>query len=202
MQPDNSVAQERTEWRDREVSRRHRDWGYDCPAADIDFLEYDRGRAVALCEWKLGKDWEENDAATQAYNANDWSLKAMRDLADRASVPLFVIVRQKDMAWFKIYPESKLARAAFDNSGVGVSMYKAESEAEFVAFLYWLRKREVPDHIWNKIESTPFVARKPIDELRAHWNRAISGHTWERITPTERIHFVCDILGITRRSIP
>jgi hypothetical protein len=44
------VKKERSGWRDLELSGRHRRWGWDCPAVDLDFLflEYDKGKAVAL----------------------------------------------------------------------------------------------------------------------------------------------------------
>ena len=32
------VRPERTGWRDEKLSQRHRMWGWDCPAVDIDFL--------------------------------------------------------------------------------------------------------------------------------------------------------------------
>lgn len=32
------TAQERTGWRDEEISARHRIWGVNCPAVDLDFL--------------------------------------------------------------------------------------------------------------------------------------------------------------------
>ncbi len=41
--PDNtSVRQERTGWRDEKISQRHREWGYNCPAVDLDFEVVDR----------------------------------------------------------------------------------------------------------------------------------------------------------------
>jgi len=47
------VRPERTGWRDLELSKRHRQWGWDCPGIDLDFLflEYDRGKAVAIVEY-------------------------------------------------------------------------------------------------------------------------------------------------------
>lgn len=38
---------ERTGWRDENLSRRHREWGFHCPAVDLGFLliEYDTGEA-------------------------------------------------------------------------------------------------------------------------------------------------------------
>jgi hypothetical protein len=48
------VRRERTEWRDLELSKRHREWGLNCPAVDIDFLmvEYYYGKPVALIDYK------------------------------------------------------------------------------------------------------------------------------------------------------
>jgi hypothetical protein len=36
-------------WRDEAISQRHRLWGFNCPAVDIDFLmiEYDQGKPAA-----------------------------------------------------------------------------------------------------------------------------------------------------------
>src|ERR1700676_3377212 len=49
------TGKERSGWRDQEISARHRDWGTDCPAVDIDFFltEYNHGKPVALIEYKL-----------------------------------------------------------------------------------------------------------------------------------------------------
>jgi hypothetical protein len=69
------------------------------------------------------------------------------------------------------------------------------SPQEYAEFLLMLRTESCG--ILDKRRRT-----SPIDLLRDHWHRATCGNPWERITPTERIHFVCDILGITRRSIP
>ena len=46
---------ENTFWRDGALSLRHKKWGYDLPALDMDFLmiEYDHGIPVALIEYKL-----------------------------------------------------------------------------------------------------------------------------------------------------
>jgi hypothetical protein len=48
------VRQERTGWRDQEISERHRQWGAGCPAVDLDFLltEIHVGEPTALVEYK------------------------------------------------------------------------------------------------------------------------------------------------------
>lgn len=39
---------ERTGWRDERLSRRHREWGFDCPMVDCDFIavEFDHKEPV------------------------------------------------------------------------------------------------------------------------------------------------------------
>jgi len=79
------VAQERTGWRDQEISARHRMWGYDCPALDLDFLmlEYDQGKAAALVEFK-------NEKAMPIRMGHP-SIRALIGLADAANIPLFLV---------------------------------------------------------------------------------------------------------------
>jgi len=45
---------ERTQWRDQKLSERHRAWGFNCPAIDIDFLmvEFHTGKPVAIIDYK------------------------------------------------------------------------------------------------------------------------------------------------------
>ncbi|MBM4019814.1 MAG: hypothetical protein FJ288_16085 [Planctomycetes bacterium] len=97
------VRQERTGWRDERVSRRHREWGYDCPALDIDFLllEYDRGRAAAVVEYK-------HEASPSVRLAHP-SVRAIVDLADRAGLPAFVVRYADDFSWW--YPTPLNERA-------------------------------------------------------------------------------------------
>ena len=53
-----STTKERTGWRDERISQRHRLWGVECQAIDLDFLlveyrsEYDDIRPVAIIEYK------------------------------------------------------------------------------------------------------------------------------------------------------
>ena len=77
------VAQERSGWRDEGISLRHRKWGWDCPAVDIDFLliEYDHGKAIALVEYK-------NEHAPRQRGATSASHRAIADLASKAGLPL------------------------------------------------------------------------------------------------------------------
>ena len=78
------TSTERTGWRDERISLRHRQWGDDCPAMDLDFLmlEYDRGKAVAVVEYK-------HERAAPLRTGHP-SLRALTDLGDRAGLPVFV----------------------------------------------------------------------------------------------------------------
>ena len=53
---DKSVRAERTHWRDEALSERHRLWGYDCPAVDVDFLLRDLVKASALIAEEAGEE--------------------------------------------------------------------------------------------------------------------------------------------------
>ena len=50
-----TVKEERSGWRDEMLSQRHRDWGFNCPAIDIDFLliEYNSAKVKALVEYNM-----------------------------------------------------------------------------------------------------------------------------------------------------
>lgn len=142
-----AVRQERTGWRDEGLSLRHRDWGYDVPAVDLDFLllEYDRAKPVAVVEYK-------HERAAPVRTANT-SFSAMRELADRAGV-LFLYVRYKgDFSRFDVSAQNSAARAALGvNSGQPVLM----SEEEYVAFLHRVRREAVHDpalRFWEFIRS-------------------------------------------------
>lgn len=120
------------------LTARHRAWGDDCPATDLDLLliEYDQRKAVAIIDYKEGFD----RPLTVSEKA---SLAAQRDLADRAGLPFF-IVRYRLADWtFVIAAENERARLAVNEAWLGVRV----SERNYVRFLYHLRGRPVPDII-------------------------------------------------------
>lgn len=77
------TAHERHGRRDDIISAKHRRWGQNVPAVDIDFLliEYDRAKVQALIEYRH----------TNGHVIKDASIKAIIDLADRAGVPFFIV---------------------------------------------------------------------------------------------------------------
>ncbi len=134
MQP---VKQERTGWRDLRLSERHRRWGWDCPAVDLDFLflEYDRGKAVALVEYK-------HERAAPQY-ASHPTYQAMIDLGNRASVPVFAARYSDDFSLWKITPLNPTAYLYLSSR---VDM----TEREWVEFLYHIRGYEMPAGLFNE----------------------------------------------------
>ena len=76
-------ANERHGKRDNTISEKHRRWGYNVPAVDIDFLliEYDRAKAQAVIEYRHAN----------GHIRQDTSIKAITDLANRAGLPFFIV---------------------------------------------------------------------------------------------------------------
>jgi len=125
-----TVREERTGWRDEALSRRHRLWGWDCPAADPDFLliEYDRAEVVALVEYK-----HENAAPIDLRTA---TYRAIAKLANAAQVPFFVVRYAGDFLWWEVMP-------ANPNAYRVVPTTRRVTEQQYVRFLYRLRGRRL-----------------------------------------------------------
>ena len=96
------VAPERTGWRDEKISLRHRMWGFDCPAVDVDFVmvEFDRARVVAIVEYK-------NPKLAQAKE--EQHKKEVGELWEARSAGKCVFVWVVDRDWPTL--EAKLAAA-------------------------------------------------------------------------------------------
>lgn len=135
-----AVRIERTGWRDLELSQRHRQWGWNCPAVDLDFLflEYDNGKATAVVEYK-------NERAA-AVNAVHPTYQALIDLGNRAQVPVFVVRYSSDFSRWLVSPMNRHAREHMQSA-------TAMSEAQYVAFLYRVRGRDVPSGLIEKLMS-------------------------------------------------
>ena len=125
---------ERTGWRDESISRRHREWGYNCPAVDLDFLvaEYNLGKPVALIEYKHEQArWPNLQHATY---------RALRELADIAGLPFAVVFYRQDPWRFLVLPANQKAQDFYRGQ---VSL----SELRFVRSLYVLRERVVDANV-------------------------------------------------------
>lgn|SRR3990167_3462166 len=129
------VRQERSNWRDLSLSRRHRRWGWDCPAVDLDFLflEYDKGKAVALVEYK-------HENAAPQYRTHP-TYQAMIDLADRAGIPCIGCRYAWDFSWFR-------AVALNVNAKKWIKEPLNMTEREWVTLLYKMRGYEPPESLF------------------------------------------------------
>jgi hypothetical protein len=125
-----AIKQERSGWRDEAISRKHREWGWDCPAVDIDFLllEYDRAIPVALIEYK-------HENAPVAHSVHP-SYRALSILATRANIPFFSVRYASDFSWWLITALNELAKRILPDR---VTL----DESQYVQFLYQLRDRIV-----------------------------------------------------------
>lgn len=133
------VRQERTGWRDLGLSQRHRRWGWDCPAVDLDFLflEYDRGKASALIEYK-----HENAAPQYASHP---TYQAMIDLGTRAGIPVFACRYTGDYSTYKVVPLNSFAKAI-------LSEPRTMTEREYVGFLYEIRGYSAPRDLLDGLD--------------------------------------------------
>lgn len=129
------VRQERTGWRDLALSERHRRWGWDCPAVDLDFVEYDQGRAMAVVEYK-----HERALPVDVESA---SILAVVDLGTRAGVPVFLTIYTDDFS-MTVTPLNWLARWHTEHAQM--------TEREWITFLYRVRGRDgVPEHVFRNL---------------------------------------------------
>ena len=133
------VTPERTGWRDLELSLRHRKWGRDCPALDIDFLviEYDTGRARGIVEYKHEK--------AETKSPIHPSYQAIVDLGKRADLPVFTVRYAGDFSWWWVTPLNAKAEAL-------VPQARHLSEAEWVALLYRIRGRAMPESLLERMD--------------------------------------------------
>jgi hypothetical protein len=129
-------AKERSGWRDQEISLRHRKWGFDCCATDLDFLmlEFNHGIPVALVDYKHHKKPDPLDGMHK--NA----IKAMSSLRDDLgqSIP-FLIARywpEPDRDWaFEALPMNDAAREWITEDD-----WRPMTEVRWVRGLYAMRK--------------------------------------------------------------
>jgi len=108
----NTVRAERSGWRDLALSQRHRTWGWDCPCLDIDFLflEYDRGQATAIVEYKHER--------AQPVSLLHPSYRAIADLGSRAQLPVLSCRYAADFSWWRPCPLNAHASLWVQHAGI------------------------------------------------------------------------------------
>jgi hypothetical protein len=136
--------------RDAWLSGRHRVWGSNVPAMDLDFIlaEYDRCVPIALIDYKHER------ATINLESANSRTLTA---LGDMAGIPAFIVryghsnqdgwwaeVPEHSTPWFQVIPLNSYAHTAGLPSNDNNTKL---SELVFVSWLYELRGRKIPQGI-------------------------------------------------------
>ena len=134
------VREERTGWRDQRISERHRQWGYDCPATDIDFLllEYDTGKPAAIVEYK-------RDGASKP-NLKRATYRALSILANCAKISFLIAFYWPKIWAFQVFPVNKYAKNHF-------KWGERFNEIEFVKMLYNLRNKVLNRVIEEKLNT-------------------------------------------------
>lgn len=135
------VREERSGWRDQRISARHRTWGANCPAADIDFLlvEYNHGMPVMLVEYKLHSA-KRPDPAQATYRA----LAALCNGYWQGPLPFCVVFYWPDIWAFRIMPINPAAREHF-------AADEMLTERRFVERLYRLRRMTLAKELEGKL---------------------------------------------------
>jgi hypothetical protein len=131
------VRLERTGWRCQAISDRHRHWGYNCPAVDLDFVmaEYNHGKTVAIVEYK-DRHAMQPDLTHPTYAA----LSDLADLYQGGPLPFFIATYDSIDWWFVVTPVNERAKE-FYRKVAG----RPITERMFVASLYALRKIVLDD---------------------------------------------------------
>jgi len=143
------VSRERSHWRDQSLSLRHREWGIDCPATDIDCLvEIARGIPVAIIEYK---SWNADLSASMQ------STRSLELLAERARIAFFLVrYLKRDGLW--LFSVEMASGRGSETLHPRATRFPIElDELEFVKFLYRLRRRDE-----NAVHDLPCFADGPI----------------------------------------
>ncbi len=123
---------ERTGWRDQEISKRHREWGFNCPAVDLDFvmLEYNHGKPAALVEYK-----HKNAMKPNITHATYRALVALANGYCEGPLPCLIATYNPDDWSFTVTPLNDAAHLHYAHC-----KNERLSEQRFVTSLHLLRK--------------------------------------------------------------
>lgn len=97
-------------------------------------LEYDRGKASALIEYK-------NEHAAPQY-ASHPTYQAMIDLGNRAQIPVIAVRYADDYSWWRVTPLNNYAKQY-------ISRRTEMTEIEYVTLLYKIRGYDLPQQFKN-----------------------------------------------------
>jgi hypothetical protein len=125
------VKPEHLEFRDGDLSRRHRLWGPACAMVDLDFVavEHNYGLPAALVEYKFSV------SPTSAPDFRQVNMKALSTLADGCGIPFIVAFYTREPWTFRVFRGNDQARKVYKTEG------RVLTEREFVESLYFVRNR-------------------------------------------------------------
>ncbi|PYS91095.1 MAG: hypothetical protein DMF62_03050 [Acidobacteria bacterium] len=134
------MSTERTNWRDERLSKWHQNIGADCPAVDLDFLlvEYDRGEAMALVEYKHHR--------CRRPTFQEPSYAALRDLCAGAEIPLICCIYSDDLTTWDAYPLNIHAELWLNGP-------TQLTENQWIDLLYRIRGRITPPQFLIQLET-------------------------------------------------
>lgn len=142
------VKKENTFWRNGKLSQRHREWGIDCSATDIDaliFLEYQQNgyrnvRNSAIVEYK----------SVHAKETSPSQIIALDNLSMQAMLPFWLTRYSDDLSRYWVTPTNDLAKKI-------LSATCELSEEEYVKLMYTIRGfSTVPDNILHIIRNRKY----------------------------------------------
>lgn len=135
------LREERTQWRDLGLARRHSKWGFEYPPVDLDFLflEHSNGKAHAIIEYK-SEHSKKRYASSPVY-------QALIDLGNKAAIPVIACRYSDDYSTYKATPLNVYARNYLQET-------KELSEAEWVSLLYEIKGQLVSTELLESMKLT------------------------------------------------
>lgn len=143
-----TVRERRGYYHDDWLRDRHRLWGFDCPATDIDFIaiEFNNEAPTALVDYK-------EDHHTQNLNDSRSGRNAIKALANNSKIPFYVVRYVEHGNTYRVLSQNEYGYKRLLEHGNIAG--KTLTEVEYVSFLYWLRGMTVPDSVVEAIVDTP-----------------------------------------------
>lgn len=134
------VRQERTAWRDQSISQRHREWGFNCPAVDLDFLvvEYNLGKPVGVIEYKHHQ--------ARMPDHKHATYRALTELADAGGLPFLLVFYWPEIWAFRTHPGNKQAQKMFTRG-------ELLTERQYVSRLYEMRQLVLDAHLEERLNN-------------------------------------------------
>jgi hypothetical protein len=166
---DREVSPERSGWRDPDLpawhhkygfaysvadldgidlNKRHKEWGWDCPAVDIDklFIEYDNRLPIALMDYKYRESLKVPEPDRSSANNLVMSRLYTRRTDGFKELPFYVTIYTKHPWTFRpIWINTQAKQLAPRNQLL--------TEAGFVEWLHWLRDRVVDSSVHSNLDT-------------------------------------------------